>query len=248
MKSSPLLRVQLGEHHEGFLRWCANHGRDPTGVVRQLVGLALSDSIAAPHELKPKVGGHPPRLRVQLGDSHGPFIAWCEQRQVCASTTIRQWILQMMHQGPIKIPGNATTQLREVVGTSDASRVRVVLRLSQSEVAAWGLLALERKEDPNKLMRRVLRSCLTKTIGFSPEEASLLGTHNLLLLRACNHLSQLAKRSNASLDSGGEASIESERVLQEVAAVRAHVAHVSALLSSNRERWLIESERDGVWA
>ena len=248
MKSSPLLRVQLGEHHEGFLRWCTNHGRDPTGVVKQLVGLALSDSIAVPSELKPKIGRHPPRLRVHLGESHGQFIAWCDQRRVSASKTIRQWILQLMHQGTIKIPDNSTTHLREVVGTSDASRVRVVLRLSQSEVAAWELLAAERKEDPNKLMRRVLRSCLTKTIGFSPEEASLLGTHNLLLLRACNHLGQLAKRTHGSIDSGAEGSIEHERMLEEVAAVRAHVAYVSALLSSTRERWLIESERDGVWA
>ncbi len=43
-----LLRVQLGEHHEAFIRWCAQEDRDPTAVVKQLVDMALANLVELP--------------------------------------------------------------------------------------------------------------------------------------------------------------------------------------------------------
>ncbi len=67
--------------------------------------------------------------------------------------------------------------------------------------------------------------------------------HNLLLLRVCNNLNQLAKHANTTAARGDELSIDTITNLPaEVAAVRAHVKHVSTLLSNNRERWLVAAD------
>jgi hypothetical protein len=92
-------------------------------------------------------------------------------------------------------------------------------------------------------MSRILRAYLLKTPGFTPEEVSLLGVHNLLLLRVCNNLNQLAKHVNTTAARGDVLSIDAiPNLPAEVDAVRAHVKHVSTLLSNNRERWLIAAE------
>ena len=242
----PLLRVQLGAQHDAFLQWCRNSGRDPTGVVQQLVGMALDDLVTLPRKSKSTTAKSAPRLRVNLGESHGPFIEWCENRNVAAAAIVKQWLLEILARGDIPVVKLPMTCAREVVGTSDPSRVRVVLRMSQSELDAWESLALERKEAPLKLMQRMLRSCLTKSIGFSPEEASMLGTHNLLLLRACNAMNRLARHADSFVDKGEAATLDTALLLQEVAAVRSHMERVSSLLSSHRERWLIEIDSEGA--
>jgi hypothetical protein len=242
----PLLRIQLGEHHDAFMRWCRNSGRDPTGVVQQLVGMALDDLVTPPSKSMSGSAKNAPRLRVNLGDSHVPFVKWCATRNVAAASIVRQWLIEIMAKGDISGDRVAKARPREVVGASDPSRVRVVLRMSQSELDAWESLALERKETPPKLMLRMLRSCLTKSIGFSPEEASMLGTHNLLLLRACNAMNRLAKHADGYVSKGEVVSLDAESLQQEVAAVRNHMERVSSLLSSHRERWLIEIDREGL--
>jgi len=186
-----------------------------------------------------------PRLRVNLGKSHLPFVKWCATHNVAAASIVRQWLLEIMAKGDISSDRLAKAYPREVVGASDPSRVRVVLRMSQSELDAWESLALERKETPSKLMLRMLRSCLTRSIGFSPEEASMLGTHNLLLLRACNALNRLVKHADGFVSRGEVVSLDAESLRQEVADVRNHMEQISSLLSRHRERWLIEMDREG---
>jgi hypothetical protein len=92
-------------------------------------------------------------------------------------------------------------------------------------------------------MRCVLQSCSTNNIVFSTNEATLLRIHNLLLLRVCNNLNQIARHVNAQAVKGQVTPSDAfVNLPAEVAAVRAHVEHVSRLLSSNRERWLITSD------
>lgn len=245
--ATALLSVQLGEHHEAFLRWCSDGGRDPKGVVKQLVGLALSDMITPTDLKKGKTDKQTPRLRVNLGESHAPFLEWCNKHQVSAATFVRHWILEKMSKDHLPPINSNTNRVKELVGTPDASRVRVVLRMSESELNAWKSIASERKEETNKLMRRVLRGFLTKSLGFTADEASLLGTHNLLLLRSCNNLNQLAKHANSLLANGEPLAINAEALGQEVAALRSHVAHVASVLSSHRERWMIATQQgDGT--
>lgn len=235
-----LLRVQLGEHHEAFIRWCAEEDRDPTAVVKQLVDMALANLVELPQKCKASNGKTPKRLRINLGDKHELFTAWCAARDLAASTAVKNWIVELMAQKIGLVSTTSEPSFYAVVDVRDESRERRELRFSKSELEAWELLALARKEDAPKFMRRVLRAYLTKSPGFTPEEAALLGTHNLLLLRVCNNLNQLVKHANALAARGDVVAAEALSALpNEVAAVRSHVAYVSQLLSNNRERWLI---------
>jgi hypothetical protein len=235
-----LLRVQLGEHHEAFIRWCAQEDRDPTAVVKQLVDMALANLVEFPKGGKAASIKAPKRLRINLGDKHEPFAAWCAARDLATSAAVKNWIVDLMAQKIGLVSTTPEPSFHAVVDVRDESRERKELRFSKSELEAWELLAATRKEEPPKFMSRVLRAYLTKSPGFTPDEAALLGTHNLLLLRACNNLNQLAKHANALAARGDVVAAEAVSALpDEVAAVRSHVAHVSQLLSNNRERWLI---------
>lgn len=239
----PLLRVQLGVHHEAFIRWCCDMGHDPVAVVKQLVDMALANSIALPRKEKGLDGSPPKRMRINLGEKHEPFAAWCAQHDLSASATVKNWILALLaNEISLATPGEKI-KYQEVVGARDETRERKEIRLSKSELVALEQLAALRKEDAPKFMSRILRAYLLKTPGFTPEEVSLLGVHNLLLLRVCNNLNQLAKHANTAAARGDVLSIDAMTNLPaEVDAVRAHVKHVSTLLSNNRERWLIAAD------
>ena len=73
----------------------------------------------------------------------------------------------------------------------------------------------------------------------------MLGTHNLLLLRACNALNRLVKHADGFVSRGEVVSLDAESLRQEVADVRNHMEQISSLLSRHRERWLIEMDREG---
>ncbi len=235
-----LLRVQLGEHHPAFIQWCADEDRDPTAVVKQLVDMALANLVELPNKARAPNAKAPKRLRINLGDKHEPFAQWCASHNLAASTAVKYWIIDLMAQRIGLVSTTPEPSFHAVVDVRDESRERKELRFSKSELEAWELLAATRKEETPKFMSRVLRAYLTKSPGFTPEEATLLGTHNLLLLRACNNLNQLAKHVNALAARGDVVAAEAVSSLpNDVAAVRFHVAHVSQLLSNNRERWLI---------
>jgi hypothetical protein len=243
IKPKPLLRVQLGEHHDEFIRWCLEADREPATVIKHFVDMALANLVDVPKKGVEFGQASSKRLRINLGEKHIPFAAWCSEHNLVASTAVKNWILRLLAKEVDLVSTTPRPKFREETGVRDESRVRVVLRMSRSEVQAWEAIAEQSNDDPNKLMRRVLRSCVTKNIGFSANEAALLGTHNLLLLRVCNNLNQIARHVNAQAVQGqvtpGDAFVN---LTAEVAAVRAHVEHVSRLLSSNRERWLIAAD------
>jgi hypothetical protein len=239
----PLLRVQLGVHHEAFIRWCGDMGHEPAAVIKQLVDMALANSIALPRKEKDLGGSTPKRLRINLGEKHEPFAAWCAQHGLAARAIVKNWVLGLLTKEISLATPSEKIKYQEVVGVRDETRERKEIRLSKSELVALEQLAELRKEDAPKFMSRILRAYLLKTPGFTPQEVSLLGVHNLLLLRVCNNLNQLAKHANTTAARGDVLSIDTIANLPaELDAIRAHVKHVSTLLSNNRERWLITAD------
>jgi Bacterial mobilisation protein (MobC) len=235
--ASELVRVEMGTHHEAFIAWCDAQGRKPSSVIKELVSNALTNTLPIPPALFKKPEKRQ-LLRVTLGELHKPFMKWCEEKKIASGTVLREWVLALMTGQDKKEPPSLKTS--QVLGLVDNTRVRVVIGLTQSEFSIWEKLAEQKQESPAQCIKRVLRSYLTKGAGFTQEEAALLGTHNLLLLRSCNNINQLAKYANSQYARGEPVTVDGSALEQEIAALKSHVAHVSSLLTQNQERWLLK--------
>lgn len=232
-----LVRVEMGTHHEAFIAWCDAQGRKPSSVIKELVSNALTNTLPIP----PALFNKPEKrrlLRVTLGELHKPFMKWCQEQEKSSGTVLRELALALMTGQDKK--ESTPIQTSQVLGVVDNTRVRVVIGLTQSEFSIWEKMANKKQESPAQYIKRVLRSYLTKGGGFTQEEAGLLGTHNLLLLRSCNNINQLAKHANSQAARGEPVTVDGSALQQEIAALKSHVAHVSSLLAKNQERWLLK--------
>lgn len=246
-QSKGVLRVELTfGQHERLQAWMQKTAHTPTSAIKAFVSSLLAGHVDADfYERAQKARSKRHRVASYLGELREPFARLCQERGLSARALVECFIDSLdapAAGGRVAAAGVVGNEpkFHEVGGTGDAARKYPRISLTHSEWRAWELLATQRDEAPNQLMRRILRAYLTKKPGFTNEEVALLGTNNLLLLRSSNNLNQIAKK----LNSGALFSDSDLESLQlEVKAIKQHVEKVSALLSSNRERWLIEADQ-----
>ncbi len=145
-------------------------GHEPAAVIKQLVDMALANSVALPKKEKKIDGSTPKRLRINLGEKHEPFTVWCAQHDLAASAVVKNWILGLLSREINLTTPSEKIKYQEVVGVRDETRERKEIRLSKSELAALEQLAELRKEDAPKFMARILRAYLLKNQALPPRK------------------------------------------------------------------------------
>jgi hypothetical protein len=244
------LHIDLGESHDGFIGWCSQRGTTPAAVVKGFVREALAGEVP-PGQLT-RAKARPVRrkdIHITLGPQRKAFDAWCAGNGLRPGTAVRRYIEALVSAGGHSSPMAPTTpmalpalQLSEQLGEVDLVRVRVEIKLLQSEYDALRALALERGDkSPQTMIRAVLRAFLTQSPNFSGEEVAALGASNLQLLKLANNVNQIARHLN---DKPGGAGQVSEAVTGDMAAavvaIREHVALAAGMLGKSRERWVLK--------
>jgi hypothetical protein len=252
------LNAELGDIHVLFEAWCNQCAIPPSEALLGCVMEVLQEPKAFEVHLRAKKSG---RIRIDAGDLHDKFIAWCSNQNLKPSAALRTLTIRLLFdamyadskQGSLEFDATVTAHTSPVAmhaGKPDTQRERRELRLNQSELAALTAIAGQRRISLQRLILQVLRAYLLKTPAFSAAESTQMGANNLALLRIGNNLNQMARHFNAGGAPGtdsGQASAKDAymahvagEVLSLVTEIRAHVDASSALLSVARERWHIE--------
>ena len=202
--------VDLKTLHEPFVATCERYSLSPSEVLRRCVVTALAEEQSG-------------ELGVFGPESPSPKTGAGRRRRGSKTAGLER---------ESRPPGVAAT------GVRDPKRVRVEIRLSESEHAAAAALALEEGFSVQTWLIALMRARLVGGAQLGETELVELAKSNYELRSIGRNLNQVAKALNA----GGVEQHHEPRLslLQGIKErIDAHVSSVSAVLESNLQRWKV---------
>lgn len=157
--------------------------------------------------------------------------AYCRARNLTPSAAVRQIVAQLLaKQDGISGAGG---QLEE---QPDTTRLRLELRLTQSELDAVKEIARTTGESPSHWVRSLVRAYITRQPQFGMTELAVIAESNARLLAIGRNLNQIARelyrdRSGRDRVSNFPGTLAAE--------ISFHVKAVSSAIRANIERWSV---------
>lgn len=174
-----------------------------------------------------------PILSVHLGsDLKERWSRYCKSRDITPSAAIKQVINHLLS-------GKAEqVKAIELNDVPDASRVRLEIKLSLSELKQVEFIAESVGYSRNLWVANLIRSYLTKAPQFGMRELEVLSESNSQMLRIGRNLNQITRQLNTSLAEADN--LKASDIEQLSNEISAHVRSVSSVMQANIERWKLK--------
>ena len=237
--------VRLGDLHEIFKAVCAQQEIEPQQALKEVI----SEFTLQADTKNFSATSSNLRIRFNAGEFHKPYIEVCKSKKITASAMLRRLvqneILLKISNSTEKNKHNSithTNEIKAITGLHDPTRIRLELRLSQSEFDVLNTLAQPRKISVQKLIEKIIRAFLVKSNVLSKDEIVTLGGINLSLMRCGNNLNQIAKQLNISAPNLDGFQELKEELSQCIFSIEKYVRECSALLEQSNQRWALEQK------
>jgi len=173
-----------------------------------------------------------PVLSVYLGKNlRAQWDTHCKYQKVRSSTALREVVVYLLTK-------NVRPQnLQEIVNTPDTAKVRLELRLSNSEYEAAKVLADVTGANVNRYVANLLRSHLTQAPQFHQRELDAVTQSNAQLMKIGSNLNQIARAINRNPLETDLARVD---LMSDVSShIKEHTRSVAMLIQANFERWKV---------
>lgn len=179
------------------------------------------------------------RANVELKELEDPFRQYCEANGLSLNQGLRSLVAAEMNGsvGAKSVRRVERPPAREMVGRRETSRVRVEIRLGESEKVAAEQQAQRDGFALNVWIASLVRSHLVGGAQFGEAELLALAQSNRELLAIGRNLNQIARALN--IDANDVGVLRGDLIEQIRAHVTEHTQTVARLIAANVERWQV---------